>query len=636
CNRQYPCNHCTRRRRPEDCAYYPSEHIPSPNNPLLQTRSHHNEYDQRNARNRSVSLISFDAISELEKIKSPTSNAMSSSSLTDVFGYSEDSQTNTVALLRMVEQWDREDQNRNRRALPNQDDSEIQQCLDKIPDGPILDFLLKYFVREVNWMDQLVHLPWILDEYQRWRTVKIPSSLFEIEFAVLILRICSYASQYLPSPSCTIERIRDMSLADIRHSCDEAADSLAEICPRLNSKGSLLRVQHLAFVGLKAKCEGRMKDFRDALRSAIQVAQRIGADKDVSLVVPDMSELEKETRRRIFCNLYIWDSYSSRQLDRIPIIPCEIEPENMPRMRLGSDVHDTHGLEEFTERILQVRLANFWRSMGPTLGSTYDVIVAEERYEKLCTKFLTTLPSAFALQPNKQWDERLPMLAKQREILFISIFESLCYNFRPAILLDASHLPKYKQVLLSSQQKALAVAALYVLQGVSRLHSLIGGSQTRYTGIIQPTFEAAVLLVSLCMDQSFLGDVESHSSSIANVDPLRAGMANLTRAGCMKAIRDALSLLQMLAEVSNMADVGARSLSKLIRKVAQQPTGASEMERPSEPENGAFSQTGGSSTSINLPEYSDLDPAVSLAELVSAAAFDVDMNMNWDALASNI
>lgn len=226
------------------------------------------------------------------------------------------------------------------------------------------------------------------------------------------------------------------------------------------------------------------------------------------------------------------------------------------------------------------------------------------------------------------------MLAKQREILFISIFESLCYNFRPAILLDASHLPKYKQVLLSSQQKALAVAALYVLQGVSRLHSLIGGSQTRYTGIIQPTFEAAVLLVSLCTDRSFLGDVESHSSSI--VDPLQAGMANLTRAGCMKAIQNALSLLQMLAEVSNMADVGAQSLAKLIHKVSRQATGASKMKKPSKPEDGAFSQAGGSSTETHLPEYSDSDAAVSLDDLVSAAAFGAGMNMNWDALAPNI
>lgn len=308
----------------------------------------------------------------------------------------------------------------------------------------------------------------------------------------------------------------------------------------------------------------------------------------------------------------------------------------MPRMRLGSDINGAHGLEEFTERILQVHLANFWRSMGPTLGSTYDMIVAQERYESLCAKFLATLPSAFALQPNKQWDERLPMLAKQREILFISIFESLCYNFRPAILLDASHLPKYKQALLSSQRKALAVAALHVLQGVSRLHSLIGSSQTRYTGIIQPTFEAAVLLVSLCMDQSFLGDVENHSSRITKIDPLSAGMANLTWAGCMDAIQNAVKLLKILAEVSNMAYVGAQSLVKLIGKVAKRPTGTSQMENLSKPDDGAFCQTGGSSTEIHLPEYSESDSTIPLAELASVTAFDVDMNMNWDALASNI
>ncbi|KAJ5765923.1 hypothetical protein N7520_005482 [Penicillium odoratum] len=120
------------------------------------------------------------------------------------------------------------------------------------------------------------------------------------------------------------------------------------------------------------------------------------------------------------------------------------------------------------------------------------------------------------------------------------------------------------------------------------------------------------------------------------MDPLSAGMANLTWAGCMDAIRDALKLLKMLAEVSNMADVGAQSLVKLIGKVAKQPTGASQMENPSKPDDGAFSQIGGSSTEIHLPEYSESDPPVPLSERVSVAAFDVDMNMNWDALASNI
>ena len=153
-------------------------------------------------------------------------------------------------------------------------------------------------------MDQLVHLRWLLNQYQLWRTVKAPSSAFEIKFTVLILRICSYASDFLPSPSCTIDRIRGISLADIRHSCDEAADSFLTLCIRFGPQGGLLRVQHLAFAGLKARCEGRMNDFRQTLRSSIQVAQQIGADKDASQY---LDELEKETRRRVFCNLFTWD-----------------------------------------------------------------------------------------------------------------------------------------------------------------------------------------------------------------------------------------------------------------------------------------------------------------------------------------
>ncbi|KAH8430509.1 fungal specific transcription factor domain-containing protein [Aspergillus melleus] len=432
-------------------------------------------------------------------------------------------------------------------------------------------------------MDQLVHLPWLLNQYQLWRTVKAPSSIFEIEFTVLLLRICSYTSEFLPSPSCTIDRIRGISLADIRHSCDEAADSLLKLGLRFDSQGGLLRVQHLAFAGLKARCEGRMNEFRHALRSTIQVAQQIGADKDASR---GLDELEKETRRRIFCNLYIWDSHLSRQSDRIPILPGGLEPENMPRMRLGPDIdEDAHGFEVFTERISQARLANFWKATGPRLGSKYDILVAEERYEKFCSQFLSTLQSAFALQPDKQWDKQLPMLPQQREILFISIFESLCYNFRPVLFLETSEvqdLPLYKQLLVQSQRKALAAAALFVLQGVERLHALLGGAQTRYTGIIQPTFEAAVLLVSLCVDPSFLGlsigeermenvEVEDNRpttmTTTTRIDPLRTDMINLRREECIRAIWNALSRLQMLAEVSKMADVGAQTLADLVRKL---------------------------------------------------------------------
>ncbi|PGH34063.1 hypothetical protein GX50_03119 [[Emmonsia] crescens] len=626
CNRQYPCNNCARRRRPEECVYYPSGTIQSAI-PSLKTCEQPEQSGSRRRTGDGAGPISPDMPSDLAIIESPTSNPWPSS-LAEVFGYSEDSQTNTMALLRRIDLHEEEEnQNGKGQDLSPETVIKVQHNLDRMPDRATLDFLVRYFVAEVNWMDQLVHIPWFLEQYQQWWIVKRPSSAFWIEFAALLLRICSYASQFSPSPSHTIEGIRGMPLGDIRKVCDDVADNLALICAPLNPRGGLIRVQHLAIAGLKSLCEGRANDFRDKMRCAIHAAQRIGMDKDDTPLIPDMDEIEKEMRRRIFCNLYIWDSFVSRQLDRPATLCSYLGPEKMPRMRLGPDVDGTQGLEEFTERILQARLANFWKSTGPNMGSEYDIILAEERYEKLCSDFLATLPSAFALQPDKRWDGRLPMLRQQREILHITIFESLCYNFRPVLLQDLSQvqcLPKYKQALLSSQRKALAVAAQRVLKGTATLHALMGNSQTRFLRIILPTFEAAVLLVNLCMDPDFPRQDETHGPSTIRVDPLGAGMVNLKRDECMQAVSDALKRLQMLAEVSNVAEVGVKTLAQLHRKLMRLSASGSAQGKENDLTlvNDSSTEAGKSSSNMHISQHPD--PGSQLRDIsTTVTAFDV-------------
>ena len=298
----------------------------------------------------------------------------------------------------------------------------------------------------------------------------------------------------------------------------------------------------------------------------------------------------------------------------------------MPRMHLVPDVDDDDAPEGFTERILQARLADFWRSFGPRKSAEYDVIVAEETYERFCSEFLATLPSAFALQPNKEWDERLPMLPLQRQVLHTTIFDTLCHNFRSALLQDPSHvqsLPKYKQVLLSSQRKALAVAALNVLRGISALHAMMGGSHTRFAGIIFATFEAAVLLVYLCLDQDFPGEGGDSRPTAMKADPLAAGINDVTRDECTRAADEALGRLRMLAEVSDMAEVGARTLARVIGKAARSPVVSQATEAPT--------QVAEAWNSVQLPEYSALD---SLPDFFSIAAPDVS-NLSWEALATD-
>ena len=269
------------------------------------------------------------------------------------------------------------------------------------------------------------------------------------------------------------------------------------------------------------------------------------------------------------------NSCLSKRLERIPFLSDGLSVDVMPQMRLlpnvdiGADAPDV-----FTERVLRAQLARFWRSHKPAKGSEYDAIGAEERYESFCSTFLQTMPPAFALQPDKQWDDRLPTLPMQRQLLHLAIFELLCWNFTPTLLQQpeqVKNLPGYKQVLILRNKKALAVAALNLLEGVSALHTMMGGSHTRFPGIIVPTFEAAVPLLCLCADKSFPGNTVEGRSHTLKIDPLGVRISNVTRAGCMQAAWDALNRLQTLAEFSNMAEVGARTLSRLIEKVDYPP-----------------------------------------------------------------
>ncbi len=438
-------------------------------------------------------------------------------------------------------------------------------------------------------IDQVLYPPWFLRQYQRWWNLDQLSSVADLEFTILFLRVCHYASQFLPSPTYTIDSIKGVGLADIRKSCEEATNALTPICIRLDPRGSLIRVQHTAFAGLDSMCMGRMNEFWEQLSYATRVAQQIGLHSDTMSWSSSADELDKEMRRRMFCNLYVWDRYVtltiqyssmvtqtrdsclSKRLERIPFLSDGLSANVMPQMHLQPDVDvGADAPDLFTERVLRAQLAEFWRSHSPAKGSEYDAIGAEERYESFCSTFLDSMPSVFSLQPDKHWDERLPTLPMQRQLLHMAIFESLCWNFTPTLLQQADqvrYLPGYKRISIIHNKQALAVAGLNLLQSVSALHTMMGGSHTRIASIIVPIFEAAVPLLCLCADENFPGDTGGGQSHALKTDPLGDGITHLSRAGCMEAAWDALGRLQTLAEVSNLAEVGARTLSRLIERV---------------------------------------------------------------------
>lgn len=156
----------------------------------------------------------------------------------------------------------------------------------------------------------------------------------------------------------------------------------------------------------------------------------------------------------------------------------------------------------------------------------------------------------------------------QRQLLHIAIYDSVCWNFRPLLLLTATQiagLPPYKRVLIQSQKTRLSMAALEELQAVSKLHSMFGGSHVRFSAIIFNTFEAAVLLLCLSSQPGYdqaLKEEDSH-------EILGIQISRRSRDEMMKAVETALTRLRTLAEVSEMAASGAKAITQLLSQAGR-------------------------------------------------------------------
>ncbi|RYP09690.1 hypothetical protein DL764_001116 [Monosporascus ibericus] len=229
--------------------------------------------------------------------------------------------------------------------------------------------------------------------------------------------------------------------------------------------------------------------------------------------------------------------------------------------------------EIFTERLLHVRLARFWRSLDSSKNSKFDPTQAEGNYERFRSEFLPTLPPAFALEPDRAWDKRLPKLQMQRQLLHMSIFDCICWNFRPLLLMRPCHfesLAPYKQVLLLSQKKVLAMAALKELEAVSTLHTMLGGSHTRFTVIVFHTFEAAVILLCLCLHPESPDNETEGLQLVKNPAFLGLDVAGLAREHLLQAAEHALDRLQKLSNMNPTAASAARVLAQLFAKATSE------------------------------------------------------------------
>ncbi|MCJ1249679.1 hypothetical protein MMC30_006905 [Trapelia coarctata] len=595
CNHQYPCNHCTHRRLPELCSYNSVETevdkekgnvsivtVPTtPANRRLSTI----------ARSQGQSAGGEDGSYSPSVATSPSKSTPSPANLSSCLGYLEGSKSNMLGLMEKFDLVSYDELAGVKDCIvPQNLVPEVEACMQVLPKRFMLDRLVQHFLEEVNWISEMIHPASFLTRYEQWWRSFPGSSVENLDFCVLILTICAYSAQYLPSRSFPATTISGVPHDTIREECFELAARINSLCVSLPGKRSLTCVQYLYYAACYQKNEGRVKDAYYALGDAIRLAHDLRMHMEISPSSrAQMNELEKDLRRRAFWNLYLWDRFLSIVLDRLPYISDELCTVELPKMRLVPDIGDDDAPEVFTERALQVRLMRIFDSMTQSMKAMqvpYDPILIEEQYEEIRHEYISTLPPAFDINnPELKWDVKLPMLARQRLMLRISVFIVLCQLFRPLLRLAAEQLegmPSYKLDLILKHRSRLVDAAFSVLDNIYRLHDSMGGKESRFFFLGFYTFEPAMILAMHLLSLESTHKAMSDAQALNERDspcqlawfkgsPSGSGLPAPDVAQCRLRIQNALERLKMLGEGNAIAKLGACKLREVIVKIEAQP-----------------------------------------------------------------
>jgi hypothetical protein len=117
-------------------------------------------------------------------------------------------------------------------------------------------------------------------------------------------------------------------------------------------------------------------------------------------------------------------------------------------------------------------------------------------------------------------------------------------------------------MLLQSQKRVIAHAAVCELDAVSSLHASYPDGCSHFGSIVFNTFEAAVLLLTFCLQGNALMGAEEMSHHDGN-----AQNGSITCQQIMRAVEMALGRLQALASVNDQAAAGAKTLAQLYEQV---------------------------------------------------------------------
>ncbi|KAF1960472.1 hypothetical protein CC80DRAFT_489604 [Byssothecium circinans] len=324
---------------------------------------------------------------------------------------------------------------RNSKSPSEEAADDVENALHVVPPRSITDAFVNHFLTVVNYRYNAIYGPTFTEKYVQWWSDRANSRRLSPEFTCLLLRVLSYSVQYLsPSLRKMIEFELACSSQDLSERFSAAAEKLSKAFPP--SSTSIERVQEQFLKGAWLKSESRMVESWHVLGHTIREAQELGIDKETGS--EDISEFDKEIRRRLWALLFIWDWQMSAWLGRPHLIDQKDLSFVFPNLRLDASATESNQLSPFAHVALQARLA---RRIAPIMVdvqvhsdcSTDQVSAILDEVHR----FVDDLPPVFGLtDTDYSLDEAHPYYVFQRLQLHVVIYMTMLDFLKPFLARD--------------------------------------------------------------------------------------------------------------------------------------------------------------------------------------------------------
>ncbi|WYZ44450.1 hypothetical protein EsH8_VII_000886 [Colletotrichum jinshuiense] len=506
CDRQWPCNHCQKRKVASQCRFRQEKTEEKPLAPLRGRKRSLSEGSDHHVPGAVTSEYGFETMGYMRSHP--------------IFGLEDVVKHETKPGSQGVDT-----------------NSLIESAIRVLPPRPYTDALVQRFLDNVNYHYYIIYPPKFLEEYKQWWGSRTSSQPLDLEWTCLLITVCACTIQYLdPVLKRTFQNDLGESMQSLTERYHDAAQRLSSAVP--GGRGGFTQVQQLIHSCYWYKSEGRYVDCWHALNAAVKEAQELGMHRET--VSRAMSDFDQEMRRRIWCILDTWDWQISNLLSRPLIIDrsdCQVD---LPSLSLEGNMPSPIMHIKLQGQLIRTLSQSFEKTGNSMLPS--DV----QRYEQEIEKWIESFPPQFSIiTPDTTQDETYPWLVLHRQYLYTIGY---IMKISPAKSYLVRRSPSAESEL-EQQIKATGIDnCLLFMEKLEQYFAYVYPHDARFHFVLFSIFDTGALLCSALL----------HDTN--HLLPRRNDITN--------AITSALSMLQKLQNATKSASASYSILSRLVKRLS--------------------------------------------------------------------